>query len=81
MAWDVLPPEARASFRSALGGDEATWTGGAGWALSIALAELRSYRETNPRRAATAGHVVREVLSDHRSRGRSRTPSGRQPIG
>ncbi|MCZ7456362.1 aminoglycoside phosphotransferase family protein [Streptomyces sp. WMMC940] len=65
VAWYVLTAEARRPFRAALGVDEAAWLRGRGWALSIALAELRHYRDTNPRMAAVARHVVHEVLRDH----------------
>ncbi|WP_233415990.1 aminoglycoside phosphotransferase family protein [Streptomyces sp. N35] len=63
-AWYVLPAEARPEFRSAVGADEASWVRGRGLALSIALLELAYYRETNPRMAATARHVIGEVLAD-----------------
>ncbi|MGW7370283.1 aminoglycoside phosphotransferase family protein [Streptomyces sp. NPDC054841] len=62
VAWYLLPAEARHVFRAALGADDATWARGRGWALSIALMELRYYRETNPVMAAIARHVIREVL-------------------
>ncbi|MFI6939347.1 aminoglycoside phosphotransferase family protein [Streptomyces sp. NPDC050418] len=62
-AWYVLPAEARADFRAAVGADEATWVRGRGLALSIALLELSYYRETNPRMASTARHVIAEILA------------------
>ncbi|MGW6709292.1 aminoglycoside phosphotransferase family protein [Streptomyces sp. NPDC054956] len=62
-AWYVLPAAARPVFRAALGADDATWTRGRGWALSIALPELDYYRVTNPVMAATARHVIRELLA------------------
>ncbi|TLQ42144.1 aminoglycoside phosphotransferase family protein [Streptomyces marianii] len=77
VAWYVLTAEARRPFRAALGVDEAAWTRGRGWALSIALMELRHYRDTNPRMAAIARHVVREVVTDHGAR----RPDGREPDG
>lgn len=64
-AWYLLPAHARGVFRAALGTDDATWSRGRGWALSIALMELRYYRDTNPAMAATARHVIREVLTGH----------------
>lgn len=63
-AWYVLPAEARGVFRGALDVDDDTWARGRGWALSIALDELRHYRETNPVMAGIARHVVREVLGE-----------------
>lgn len=64
-AWYLLPAEARGVFRAALEADDAAWERGRGWALSIALSELRYYRETNPVMATTAHHVIHEVLSSH----------------
>ncbi|MFD5113576.1 aminoglycoside phosphotransferase family protein [Streptomyces sp. NPDC058391] len=64
-AWYLLPADARGVFRTALEVDDAAWARGRGWALSIALDELRYYRDTNPVMAAIARHVVHEVLTDH----------------
>ncbi|MFF1422664.1 aminoglycoside phosphotransferase family protein [Streptomyces sp. NPDC058280] len=64
-AWYVLPADARGVFRTALEVDDAAWARGRGWALSIALDELRYYRDTNPVMAAIARHVVHEVVTDH----------------
>lgn len=69
-AWSLLTADARNVFRAALGVDDATWARGRGWALSIALIELSYYRITNPVMAATARHVIQEVLTDHGGRGR-----------
>lgn len=63
-AWYVLPAAARAAFRTAVGADEAAWARGRGWALSVALNELRYYRRTNPVMARTARYVIGEVLAD-----------------
>ncbi|WP_328302848.1 aminoglycoside phosphotransferase family protein [Streptomyces sp. NBC_00435] len=62
-AWYLLPAGARPAFRAALGADDASWTRGRGWALSIAVAELSYYRGTNPVMAATARHVIGELLT------------------
>ncbi len=64
-AWYVLPREARGAFRALVEADDAAWARGRGWALSIALLEADYYRDTNPVMAATAHHVIREVLADH----------------
>jgi aminoglycoside phosphotransferase (APT) family kinase protein len=64
-AWSLLTAEARNVFRAAVGVDDATWARGRGWALSIALIELSYYRITNPVMAATARHVIQEVLTEH----------------
>lgn len=62
-AWYVLPAEARGVFRSALERDDAAWERGRGWALSIALDELRYYRDTNPVMASIARRVIHAVLT------------------
>lgn len=64
-AWYLLPAGARGGFRAALEVDDAAWTRGRGWALSIALMELQYYRQTNPVMATIARHVIGEVLTDH----------------
>ncbi|MGI5472078.1 aminoglycoside phosphotransferase family protein [Streptomyces sp. CA-132043] len=68
-AWYLLPAGARETFRVAVGADDAAWARGRGWALSVALLELRAYRESNPRMAGIARHVIDEVTADHRSGG------------
>ncbi|MGV9249833.1 aminoglycoside phosphotransferase family protein [Streptomyces sp. NPDC003697] len=62
-AWYVLPAGAREVFRAAVDADEAAWARGRGWALSIALAELRYYRETDPVMTAVAHRVVDGLLA------------------
>ncbi|MER6994410.1 aminoglycoside phosphotransferase family protein [Streptomyces sp. NPDC000410] len=62
-AWSLLTADARDVFRTVLNVDDATWARGRGWALSIALIELAYYRVTNPVMAATARHVIGEVLA------------------
>jgi aminoglycoside phosphotransferase (APT) family kinase protein len=66
IAWGLLPPAARDSFRAALGVDDATWARGRGWALSISLIALPYYKETNPVLATTARHLIHQVLADHK---------------
>lgn len=65
VAWGLLPPETRSVLRAELSVDDATWARGRGWALSIALIALPYYTDTNPALAATARHLIREVLADH----------------
>jgi aminoglycoside phosphotransferase (APT) family kinase protein len=67
VAWNLLAGESRDVFRTALAVDDATWTRGRGWALSIALIQLPYYLDTNPVMVAGARHVIAEVLADHRS--------------
>jgi len=64
VAWGVLPPAARDSFRANLGVDDASWARGRGWALSIGLIALPYYKETNPGLAVTAHHLIHQVLLD-----------------
>ncbi|MFH9608211.1 aminoglycoside phosphotransferase family protein [Streptomyces sp. NPDC017448] len=61
-AWYLLTSDTRETFRTALAPDDATWSRGRGWALSIALLELAHYRESNPVMARTAAHVIDEIL-------------------
>ena len=64
VAWNVLPVQARRSFKDAVGLDEATWLRGRGWALAQAVVALPYYRETNPGMTRAARHALSEVLSD-----------------
>lgn len=64
VAWNLLPASTRAAFRAAVGVDEATWSRGRGWALSIALIQLPYYEHTNPDLAVVARRTVAEVLAD-----------------
>jgi aminoglycoside phosphotransferase (APT) family kinase protein len=43
VAWELLDPEARATFREALGTDDATWMRGRGWALALAVMTFPYY--------------------------------------
>jgi len=63
IAWNLLPPNARAVFRAALDVDDDTWERGRAWAMSIALIQLPYYRETNPGLVALSRHVLAEVLA------------------
>ncbi|MFP5021228.1 aminoglycoside phosphotransferase family protein [Pseudonocardia phyllosphaerae] len=64
-AWNLLPAQARPSFREALGQlgtDDAAWTRGRGWALSMAVIQLPYYRHTNAVISGNARWVIRQVL-------------------
>ncbi|WP_318197843.1 aminoglycoside phosphotransferase family protein [Streptomyces sp. MCL20-2] len=63
-AWYLLTADARQTFHEAIAADDATWTRGRGWALSIALSELAHYRESNPVMARIAAHVIEEILDE-----------------
>ncbi|WP_051871607.1 aminoglycoside phosphotransferase family protein [Streptomyces sclerotialus] len=75
-AWYLLPAGAREVFRAAVAADDAAWARGRGWALSVALLELRNYRESNPRMAAIARHVIGELTSDGAGGGSTRLRAG-----
>jgi aminoglycoside phosphotransferase (APT) family kinase protein len=63
VTWNLLPADTRGVFRARLGVDDATWARGRG------LIQLPYYRDTNPALAATARHVIDEVLADYRRSG------------
>ncbi|MFI5806901.1 aminoglycoside phosphotransferase family protein [Streptomyces sp. NPDC051561] len=63
-AWYLLTPAARDAFRTESGADEAEWERGRGWALSIALNELRAYRTVNATMGEKARHVLAGLLLD-----------------
>ncbi|MFI5932550.1 aminoglycoside phosphotransferase family protein [Actinoplanes sp. NPDC051494] len=63
-AWNLLPAAARATYRKALGTDDATWRRGRGWALSQAITALPYYVDTNPAMAETARHTLTVLLDD-----------------
>src|SRR5262245_8100816 len=64
VGWTVLSAETRPTFRSALSIDDATWTRGRGWALSVALIALPYYLHTNPILVRIALRTIKEVLAD-----------------
>ena len=64
VAWNLLPGGVRNIFRSALNVDDATWTRGRGWALSVALIQLTYYQNRSPFIAANARYVIEEILQE-----------------
>ncbi|WP_456821062.1 aminoglycoside phosphotransferase family protein [Cellulomonas sp. URHB0016] len=64
VAWNLLPPPARAVLRVDLEVDEVTWARARAHALAQALGQLPYYRDTNPVLAANARHVIREVTAE-----------------
>ncbi|MFF3332513.1 aminoglycoside phosphotransferase family protein [Streptomyces sp. NPDC002888] len=64
VAWNLLPASARATFREAVGADDAEWARGRGWALSISLIQLPYYWDTNPVLAENSRHVIGEILAE-----------------
>jgi aminoglycoside phosphotransferase (APT) family kinase protein len=64
VAWALLPSEERETLRGELDVDDDTWARGRAWALSLALVALPYYKDTNPGFAATARHLIGEVLAE-----------------
>jgi aminoglycoside phosphotransferase (APT) family kinase protein len=64
-AWTFLSAQTRDVFRAVLAVDDATWSRGRGWALSVSLVALPYYRESNPVLADTARRTIDEALNDH----------------
>jgi aminoglycoside phosphotransferase (APT) family kinase protein len=65
VAWELLDPEARATFRDLVGVDEATWLRGRAWALALALMTFPYYWTSMPGRCAERLTLARAVLADH----------------
>jgi aminoglycoside phosphotransferase (APT) family kinase protein len=63
-AWMLFSGESREVFRTELSVDEASWTRGRGWALSVALIALPYYWDTNPVFAEVARNAIAETLAD-----------------
>lgn len=64
-AWSFLTADTRNIFRTTLGVDDATWTRGRGWALSIALIILPYYWNTNPGLVIVAKRMINEILGEY----------------
>jgi aminoglycoside phosphotransferase (APT) family kinase protein len=77
VAWNLFEGESRERFREALAVDEATWSRGRGWALSVALLQLPYYVSTNPPLAGNASHVIAQILED---RARRQGPADGKPV-
>jgi aminoglycoside phosphotransferase (APT) family kinase protein len=65
IAWNLLSPQTRPVFRTALQVDDATWTRGQGWALATGLNAYTTYAATNPLVAANTRRQITQVLIDH----------------
>jgi aminoglycoside phosphotransferase (APT) family kinase protein len=63
-AWNLFGPDARRIFRDALAVDDATWTRGRGWALSVGLIALPYYKTTAPAIAEQARRTIEQILLD-----------------
>ncbi len=64
VAWQLLDPDARDTFRTALGVDDVTWCVARGWSLVLALMGLPYYWDTMPERCARSVALARVVLAD-----------------
>ena len=63
-AWSIFSSKARQTFRAKLAADEALWTRGRGWALSIALIILPYYWDTNAGLVAVARSILGELFDE-----------------
>lgn len=64
-AWDTRGDDVyRATFRAAIGYDDATWARGRAWAFSVAVIALPYYRTTNPVITATAQGMITATMHD-----------------
>ncbi|MGV9881432.1 aminoglycoside phosphotransferase family protein [Streptomyces sp. NPDC003006] len=63
IAFTLMTAESRATFRAALGVDDATWTRGRGWALATGLNAYICYAAVNPRVAAQTTRQITEALT------------------
>ena len=66
-AWSLFSRDGRATFRAALGVDDVTWARSRGWALSVWVAVLPYYAQSNPDFSAIARRAIAEILADHRA--------------
>ncbi len=66
VAWNLLSAETREVFRKSLSVDDASWTRGRGWALSVGLIALPYYLKTNPVLANIAQYTIDEVFADYK---------------
>lgn len=63
IAFTLMTAGSRASFRDALGVDDATWLRGRGWAMATGLNAYTSYAAVSPRVAARTTRQITEALT------------------
>ncbi|EOD68632.1 aminoglycoside phosphotransferase family protein [Amycolatopsis vancoresmycina] len=63
IAFTLMSPGTRATFRAALGVDDATWTRGRGWALATGLNAYVRYAAVNPRVAEQTTRQISQALA------------------
>jgi aminoglycoside phosphotransferase (APT) family kinase protein len=66
IAWTFFGGQSRATYKSLLPVDDATWVRGRGWALWKALITLVPALDDQPSLAAQSRRVIEEVLADYR---------------
>jgi aminoglycoside phosphotransferase (APT) family kinase protein len=64
VAWQLLDPAARTTFRTSLAVDDATWELARGWALVLAMMGPPYYWHTMRERCLRGLHTARAVLDD-----------------
>jgi aminoglycoside phosphotransferase (APT) family kinase protein len=64
VAWELLDPQARATFRAALGVDDDAWMRGRGWALALAVMSFPDNGRTMPQRCANRLAMAHAVLAE-----------------
>jgi aminoglycoside phosphotransferase (APT) family kinase protein len=64
VAWQLLDPAARATFRQALAVDDVTWRLACGWVLVLSVMGLPYYWDTMRDRCLRGLHMAREALAD-----------------
>lgn len=69
VAWNLLPIQARQTFKTALNIDENTWQRGRGWALSVSLVALAYYKTTNQKLSAISRHTINEIIKEYKHDG------------
>nr|WP_279626621.1 aminoglycoside phosphotransferase family protein [Amycolatopsis regifaucium] len=62
IAFTLMSAETRATFRTALDVDDATWVRGRGWALATGLNAYVTYAAVNPRVAAQTTRQITQAL-------------------
>jgi aminoglycoside phosphotransferase (APT) family kinase protein len=64
VAWQLLDPAARATFRGTVSVDASTWLLACGWAIVLAVMGLPYYWDTMRDRCVRGFHTGREALAD-----------------
>jgi aminoglycoside phosphotransferase (APT) family kinase protein len=65
VAWELLDPGARSTFREAVGVDEETWVRGRAWVMPLALMTFPYYGATMPERCRSRLAMAHAVLAEY----------------